>query len=172
MGRDLHWYVIPRHTEHYQFQPDSNDVLSDLKHKLDSQGMCDFINSTGEYTEDWCPKCHMFACGLDEESPLVVAHYHVGHSYSNSIWMSDWSIRNVLIGSYYTPFAELFRRDMMYMEITEKDVRDARFRIEIDREPLRTSDKEAKEEAEMILDKLTPWTTRADEYIVIMRNEY
>lgn len=184
MGRDLNWYVLRRNIEHdvakkfcftYEFQPDSHDVLKDIQHALGNtcasyQYICDFVN-TGEYTDEWCPKCHMFADGIDQDSPIVVAHYHMGHSYSNPTWMSDWNIRNLLIGSYHTQCAELFRKDMMYMEIRDKDVQDARMQIERKNEPLRRSDKESKEETVMILDALAKWTIQPDEYVVIMRDE-
>lgn len=182
MGRDLHWFVIPKVIVHdperrmcfgWEFQPDESEVIRDVHGKMGiSQDLCDFLNM-GRYTDDWCPKCHMFARGIHEKSPLVVAHYHIGHHYTHPGWMSDWNIKSILLGSYHTLFAELFRNDMMYSEIVHKDIDSARFKMRFMKSPpLRTSDKEAKEETDMILDTLEEWSIKGDEYRIIFRNEY
>ena len=38
----------------------------------------------------WCPKCITYVNGLYENSIDAIT---VGHSYSNSIWDSDWNVR-------------------------------------------------------------------------------
>lgn len=179
MGRDLHWYVIPKHIRHepskllcfnWEFQPDQYEIINDIETKT-GKNMFDYIYSS-EYCKEWCPKCHMFACGL-YDSPLVVAHHHIGHSYSNPIWSSRWNIHRLVLGDSDTPFAQLFRDDMMYREITPANLACTKRLITyINGEPLRTSDIEAYNEAKEVIDFLECWTVKSDQYHVIMRDEY
>lgn len=179
MCGNIDWYIIPKNISHdpgkqycfgWEFQPDKYEVLLDIQSKMGiSTDLCDFINK-GMYTDKWCPKCHMFAVGISATSPVCVAHHGISHSYANdAIWMSDWNVGKVLLGSYHTPFIKLFRADMMYSEVFQVDVAGARFDLRCKGAPLRTSDKYAHDEANIALDFIEKWTKGNDTYHVIMR---
>lgn len=179
MGRDLHWFVIKREdVKHddtkrlcfdWEFQPDESEVITDVVERVG-------INESYKYLYkntnrgDWCPKCHMFACGLFDSS-LVVDKYHIGHCYTNPTWKSSWNVHNNLLGSFTAPFALLFRPGFMYREITHTDINDAKFSLRVRGEPFRTLDIEARDEANEVIEFLEPYTSQGDEYIVIERDE-
>ena len=122
------------------------------------------------YQHEWCPKCLMYANGL-YGCPLVIAHEHVQHSYSNPIWMSDWNVKDLYMGSSTTPFIRRFSKDRLYREIVKDDVMRAYDEIERLGECFRTSDKEAKEETLMILEFLSRYVDDPN-VRMILEDEY
>lgn len=179
MGRDLHWFIIQRdnivHDDTknlcfgWDFQPDESEVITEVVEKVGINESYNVLYKNDK-NSDWCPKCHMFANGLFD-SPLVEDRYHVGHCYTNPIWRSSWNVRQNLLGSFTTPFAILFRPGFMYREVVQEDINNAKFSMRMRGDPLRTSDKEARDETHEILDFLEPWTSHPDKYIVICRDE-
>jgi hypothetical protein len=106
-----------------------------------------------ESVEDWCATCHLYVNGL-RDSPLVIHHKNVYHSYGNSIWGSDFNIKRLYLGDDSTDFARRFDRERMYREISAVDVDDAFAKLERLGACHRTSDKEAREETLEILEML------------------
>jgi hypothetical protein len=115
---------------------------------------------------DWCAKCHMFVCGI-YDNPLVIAHEHIGHSYSSPYWLSEWSIKDMYLGSSHDEFVRLFKPQMYYRVIDNEDVRNAIEKVDDLGEPLRTSDKEACEETMRVLYFLDEWTQKEDVYVIM-----
>lgn len=200
MGRDLYWYVLPKKLEHdakkqiclnWNYEPDDDDVNYELYEKLCTlQGITPCFSNINQYRKNqeikqmifeytygskseektmWCAKCHMFACGL-YNSPLLKDSCRVSHSYSNPIWRSDWNIRDLYLGERDSSFVKLFSKDRLYYEVTNENVETGFEQIEKLGEPLRTSDKEAREETLSVLKFLQKWTLEPD-VIVIMEDE-
>lgn len=195
MGRDLHWYVIHKKIDHeidkplcfnWEFQPDEDEINDEIYNKVNPCPEEDKKINFKEYykkkcnlildykydknTEKFCNKCRMYACGGFYDSPFVVANKHIGHSYSNPIWSSRWNVKDLYMGNNNTDFVRRFSDDKLYREIFKYDIDQAYDSIEELGDPLRTSDKEAKEETMHILDFLKKWT-ETDEYFVIIEDE-
>jgi hypothetical protein len=208
MGRDLVWYVLPKHMTHdknkkicldSEFQEDKELMISQLYEKItnesgdfdykkiENETMTEYFTRKEKFQKqvqnvvydymhkdihrgEWCPKCHMFVCGI-YSSELIIKSKDIRHSYSNPIWSSKWNIKSLYLGSSDTNFTNLFSSDNMYRQIEYSDVQYALRTINELGEPLRNSDKEAHEETMEILSFLGTWTQK-DDVIVIMEDEY
>lgn len=115
---------------------------------------------------DWCAKCHMFVRGI-YDNPLVIAHEHIGHSYSSPYWWSKWNIKDMYLGSADDEFVRLFNPQIHYGVIDNEDVRNAIEKVADLGEPLRTSDKEACEETMRVLNFLDEWTQKEDVFVIM-----
>ena len=121
-----------------------------------------------EHNKDWCPKCKTFARGL-YGSPIVLAHHHVNHSYSNPVWQSRWNLKDMYLGSE-SEYTRLFRDEKYYREIDSYDVEKALETIADLGKPFRKSDIETYNETMDVLDFCKKWTQ--DETVrVIMEDE-
>lgn len=117
----------------------------------------------------WCPKCHLFAHGI-YNSPLILAHKDVHHSYSNPMLNSKWDVGSFYLGSSLTDFARLFRDDQLVREIDTDNINRALETIKELGEPRRKSDKDACSETIEVLSFLKEWTCK-DDVIVLMVDE-
>jgi hypothetical protein len=178
-----------------EFEPESDDL--DLKSRFfnlihpeskipdreDYQDTRDFFKARSEYYKNinstWhsyehnnkiCPKCKMYKSG-HFHSEFVIDEYDVSHSYSNSIWRSEWSIRNFHMGSRSTNFIRRFSNEHMYSEVSYDDINSVYKSIERLGTPIRTSDIEAKEEVIRVLEFLSKYANRDDVYIIFI-DEY
>ena len=119
MGRDISWYVFPKVCEHdtskplclnIEFEPESdekNELIyyhfhpeHDYTTKYENNIQTDIRNIAFDYMyseekkDEWCPLCKLYMTGV-YNSPLVLAHHHIRHSYSNPIWNSDWNVKRL-----------------------------------------------------------------------------
>lgn len=199
MGRDLSWYVLPRNINHdftkplcfnLEYEPEEGEINDMIFRKFnpdidmsmtltfdERMALKDKVQFTSYdylYDDDknhkWCPKCKMFASGLHGSS-LIIAEEHVGHSYSNPIWMSRWNVRGLYMGSSDTDFVHRFSSSRMYREINARELEATELRLQALGTPVRTSDKEALEETNNILTFIKNYINN-EMYIVIMKYEH
>jgi hypothetical protein len=185
MGKSLRWYILPTTIEHdktkqicidLEFEPENDDFkIKEKVYKIMNPESEDISylpvaacwNTDKKY---WCPKCHMYAHGLYGSS-LVIDEMSISHSYSNSIWNSDWNVRNLNMGCYKTDFVRRFNKNRMYREIC-KDNLESRMKycFEEQGNPIRTSDVEAKDETLSVVNFLNKYLGD-DRYRVIIHDE-
>ncbi len=163
MGRDLHWYVVPRIIEH----DDTKPLCYSWESQPDEYEFTEYVNTS---TSKWCPKCHIFAFGF-YDSPLLVAKHHIRHTYSNPIWYSRWNIHYLMMGSSMTPYMRLFDPNLLYREITPHEVEVGKRYLQSLGDPVRMIDREAYEETNEIMTFLEHWTAKSADYIVIIQDE-
>lgn len=163
MGRDVHWYVIPRTIDHDKAKP----LCYNFECQPEEHECTEYVDAT---TDKWCPKCYMFVFGFYDAPGLVDTH-HIAHSYSNPIWHSKWNIHSLMMGSGMTPYMKLFDPENLYREITQYDIFIAKRYLESLGEPIRSIDKEAYEETQEVMEFLEKWTTESDTYRVIIADE-
>lgn len=188
MGRDLYWYIIPKKIEHdatkpvclsLEYEPDEDEIYELIYEHVNGKDDRGALRQTmkeltynyryrHEHRHKWCPKCFMLVNGI-HAFPLVIAHEHIGHSYSNPIWNSDWNIKDMYMGTSSTPFIRRFSKYKMYREISKQDIDRAYQDIEQLGECMRTSDREAKKETLMILDFLSKYSD--DENVMIILSD-
>lgn len=155
MGRDLHWYVIPRQILHDKTKP----LCYNWECQPDNHEFTEYVSTPNV----WCPKCEMFGLGFCD-SPLVVATHHVRQSR-----YSKWNIHNLMMGSS-TPFVNLFHPELLFREITAHDIETAERYLQTLGTPQCAHDIEAYEETQEVLTFLMKWTAD-DNYHVIIDDE-
>ena len=186
MGRDLSWYVIPKNVflEHdtakfcvdLEFEPKHDELRGILAAKLGAsvpwfyqavqKEQDDILNGNSHL---WCPKCILFTHGL-YDLPELLASKHISHSYSDPIWISDWNIKGMYMGCDTTEFCRRFSRNNMYNEIRKDDVERASRSLRDLGEPIRTPDKEAREESLEVLEFIEKFMND-DDVVVIFQDE-
>ena len=114
---------------------------------------------------DWCPRCHMFADGL-YKSKAVLASIDFDHSYSNSIWKSDWHFYNMYPGKSHSDFCNRFNRDKMYREISHEDIKSLQYTLNTNGKAYRTPDLEAVEETEQVIKFCEKYLDQEDSIII------
>ena len=178
MGRSLQWYILPKNIEHdktkqicidLEFEPEDDDseIKEEVYKIINYKSWYDCIDN--DNAKCWCPKCHMYVNGLYDSS-LLIDSLDISHSYSNSIWRSDWNVREIYMGSYKTDFVRRFKKDRMYREIFKDNLLKSMDLYEELGTPIRTSDVEAKEETLHVVNFLNKYLDN-ENYRVIIADE-
>jgi hypothetical protein len=173
MGRCLNWFIISKQIEH-----DKKLLCFDLEFELEDGEINDLINNKlnnqsynylydKNYRDLWCPKCHLYS-GVLYNSKAIIKHKEARHSYSNSIWNSDWNIQNFIYGDVTTDFIRRFDKNNLYSEIFKHDIDNAFESIKSEGTPIRRSDEEAYNES---IEILTFLRDNIGDNRVIMQNE-
>jgi hypothetical protein len=194
MGRSLSWYVVKPPKEHdkskpicldLEFEPEKDDfdtkfrlyqlVNPDIETEpinLNQYKEMSNIWYTYKYNkqDQWCPKCRFYNCSM-YKADSVIDQFDIQHSYSNSIWQSQWNVYDLYLGSSDTELMRRFSSEHLYREISDEDIMYAYQKLERMGEPIRTSDVEAKEETIRVLEFLKQYMGRDDIYL-IMQDEY
>jgi hypothetical protein len=116
--------------------------------------------------ECWCPKCLMYINGL-YGCQLLIDSMYISHSYSNSIWESDWNVKSLYMGSSTTDFVRRLKTDNLYREIFEDDIERCFSILESQGNTIRPSDIEAKEETLSVLKFLQKYVANNDVRVII-----
>jgi hypothetical protein len=103
------------------------------------------------HNDDWCPWCEAFCSEGLFESKIVKARMDVNHSYSSSIWRSDWHFYNMFPGKSHSDIVNRFSNERMYREITESEVGSVKMSLERLGKAYCTADCEALHETERFI---------------------
>jgi hypothetical protein len=144
MGGDIDLYIVNTNVQHDPElicpgwnKSECREIMKEelYQHAFPSAVFMDVYKNRERYWNEtvtkattckWCPKCALFAYDF-EESPHLVAHHNIHHSYSNDIWMSRYFIKYLGIGSSNTEFEfeEEYRRGYTVYEWTLEHVTEA-----------------------------------------------
>jgi hypothetical protein len=173
MQNIISFYFIPKQLDHdknklfcfnWDYEKDKMEIEEEINSYLEKIG----VNTDYYGTKDWCYKCKMFRYNFD--SP-VINKLVISHNKEDPIWLSEWNIRNLHIGSNKKNFARKFCYNRRIREIDENDIISAINDINYyDEVPLRISDKLAYDETIKILNELKNWINK-DVFIIIEEKE-
>ena len=177
MGRSLSFYAVNTNIPHdksdkicidLEYEKDFEDLKEELYKNLypeedsnlrqcksvddyflhrKNQNECWISNCPNKI--DWCNRCRMFVDGLYGID--IFARIDFNHSYSNPIWWSDWHFYNMYPGHSHSGFCNRFDSQRMYCEIGESDIEYMKRNLSECGKPCKTSDLEASEETEEVI---------------------
>ena len=178
MGRLLEWKIITSDIEKHdvtkelciqslEYEPEEHEKQEIYKKlNIDNKLLYQYNE---EYNNIWCGRCKMFLSG-SFTSNSIIDSINIEHSYSNSIWDSEWNIKNFYLGSTKTNFIRCISSHHLFREITKDDIDFCYKKINYLGEPIRENDKNAKNETIKILLFLEKYINQA--VYIIFIDEY
>lgn len=169
MARKLSWYAMPRNVTHddnaklcfdWENEVDHCEMQDEIEAKLEQLNISSrdtmFEFTKGRLKHMVCPKCLLFAAGLNK-SCFIKAIHTTSHSYISPMWDSPYCISNIFKGDWSTDFIRRFNRERIYYECLPENINKAYHNLRMLGIPLNVLDRSAYDESVEALAFIKHW---------------